>query len=66
MIIDNNLEVVLDIKNAENDVKLFLKEMSDEILNHSSRNEIFECHINPFTVDERRYIVIEKLEEILK
>jgi hypothetical protein len=65
-IIDNNLEVVQDIKNAENDVKLFLKEMSDEILNHSSRNEIIECHINPFTVDERRDIVIEKLEEILK
>lgn len=26
-VIDNNLEVVQDIKNAENDVKLFLKEM---------------------------------------
>ncbi len=65
-IIDNNLEVVQNIKNAENDVKLFLKEMSNEILNHSSRNEIIECHINPFTVDERRDIVIGKLEEILK
>tara|TARA_R110002124_G_scaffold80533_6_gene213125 strand:- start:64 stop:750 length:687 start_codon:yes stop_codon:yes gene_type:complete len=65
-IIDNNLEVVQDIKNAEDDVKLFLKEMSNEILNHSSRNEIIECHINPFTVNERRDIVIGKLEEILK
>ncbi|MEQ8909526.1 MAG: nucleotidyl transferase AbiEii/AbiGii toxin family protein [Vicingaceae bacterium] len=65
-IIDNNLEVVQDIKNAEKGVILFLKEMSNEILNHSSRNEIIECHINPFTVDERRDIVIGKLEEILK
>ncbi|MEX1003615.1 MAG: hypothetical protein WDZ35_15965 [Crocinitomicaceae bacterium] len=65
-IIDNNLEVVQDIKNAEQDVQQFLKEMSNEILNHSSRNEIVECHINPFTTDERRDIVIKKLEEIIK
>lgn len=65
-IIDNNLEVVEDIRNANKDVQDFLKEMSNEILNHNSRNEIIECHINPYTADERREIVIEKLKEILK
>lgn len=65
-ILDNNLEIVEDIKNANNDVRGFLKEMSNEILNHHSRNEIIECHLNPFTTDERREIVIEKLNEILK
>ena len=65
-IIDNNKEVVEDVRNANNDVQDFLKEMSNEILNHPSRNEIIECHINPFTVDERREIVIEKLNELLK
>jgi predicted nucleotidyltransferase len=64
-IIDNNLNVVEDVRDADKDVQDFLKEMSNEILNHSSRNEIIECHINPFTVDERREIVIEKLEEII-
>ena len=65
-IIDNNKEVVEDVRNANKDVQDFLREMSQEILNHSSRNEIIECHINPFTVDERREIVIEKLNEMLK
>lgn len=65
-IIDNNIKVVEDITKADEDVQNFLKEMSNEILNHSSRNEIIECHINPFTISERRDIVIEKLEEIRK
>lgn len=65
-IVDNNKELVEDFHNAESDVQDFLKAMSSEILNHTSRNEIIECHINPFTVDERRKIVIDKLNEILK
>jgi predicted nucleotidyltransferase len=64
-IMDNNKEVVEDVRNANKDVQDFLKQMSNEILNHPSRNEIIECHINPFSVDERREIVIEKLNEIL-
>jgi predicted nucleotidyltransferase len=65
-IVDNNLEVVKDIRKADKDVQDFLKEMSNEILNHSSCNEIIECHINPFTANERRDIVIEKLNKILR
>ncbi len=65
-ILDNNKEVVEDFENADKDVQDFLKEMSIEILKHTSRNEIIECHINPFPVDERREIVIEKLNQIIK
>ena len=65
-IIDNNLKVVEDIQNADEDVQNFLSEMSNEILNHPSLNEIIECHINPFTANERRKIIIEKLVDILK
>lgn len=54
-----------DVRDADKDVQDFLKEMSSEILNHSSRNEIIECHINPFTAYERREIVIDKLNKIL-
>ena len=64
-IIDNNLNLVDDVINAEEEVQIFLKEMSREILSHSSRNEIIECHINPFTMEERRKIVIDKLEKII-
>jgi len=63
-IIDNNLNLVEDVINAEEEVQLFLKGMSQEILSHSYRNEIIECHINPFTVEERRRLIIDKLEKI--
>lgn len=65
-ILDNNKELIEDFYKADNDVQEFLKQMSSEILNHTSRNEIIECHINPFTVDERREIVLEKLNEMIQ
>ena len=63
-IIDNNLNLVDDIIEADKDVQLFLKEMCNEILSHPSRNEIIECHINPFTANERKELIIEKLKKI--
>ncbi len=65
-VIDNNLEIVEDLKNAENDVQDFLKDMSKEILSHSSKNEIIECHLNPYTMEERRKLIVTKLEDILE
>ena len=43
-ILDNNSNIIDDIVNSDYDVKAFLKEMSDEILSHSSLTEIIECH----------------------
>lgn len=63
-VIDNNLNVVDDVINADNDVQMFLKGMSEEILSHSSRNEIIECHINPYTMEDRRNLIINKLEQL--
>ena len=68
-IIDNNLNLVNDVISADAKLRSFLKEMSKEILTHSSRNEIIECHIGSVTMDtmeERREIVINKLEKILE
>ncbi|NQX98954.1 MAG: nucleotidyl transferase AbiEii/AbiGii toxin family protein [Flavobacteriales bacterium] len=63
-VIDNNIGLIDDVTKADKNVQRFLKLMSNEILSHSSRNEIIECHINPFTAEERRAFVIEKLELI--
>ncbi|MEM9857311.1 MAG: nucleotidyl transferase AbiEii/AbiGii toxin family protein [Bacteroidota bacterium] len=65
-VIDNNLEVIDDIVHASKDVQNFLKEMSVEILNHPSRNEIIECHINPLIAAERRSLLVEKLSKIIQ
>jgi predicted nucleotidyltransferase len=64
-VIDNNLDVVNDVIKAGVEVQKFLKIMAHEILSHSSRNEIIECHLNPFTAEERRELVINKLEKIV-
>lgn len=65
-VINNNINLIEDVKNAEDDVKSFLKNMCKTILSHSSRDEIIECHINPFTSEIRKEIVISKLEKILE
>jgi len=63
-IIDNNKNLVNEIQNADNNVQTFLYEMSNKILSNSSLNEIIECHINPYTAEERRELIIEKLKKI--
>ncbi len=64
-LLDNNKELVQDISNAEKDVQRFLNKMAREILHHPSMSEILECHLNPYTVESRIKLVIEKLRQIL-
>lgn len=63
-VIDNNSEVIDVVSQSDSRVRDFLKEMCDEILGHGSLNEIIECHINPFTAEKRRRLVIEKLKTL--
>jgi predicted nucleotidyltransferase len=63
-LIDNNTELLNEIRKSEQNLKHYLMKMSNEILSHQSLNEIIECHLNPFTVKERSEIVINKLKEI--
>ena len=64
-VVDNNLNLIDDVLNADKDVQSFLKEMCREILSHPAGTEIIECHLNPFTIAERKPIVIEKLKNII-
>jgi predicted nucleotidyltransferase len=64
-VLDNNLHLVSEVANADKEIQFYLRKMSLEILSHPSRNEIIECHINPFTAEERSTIVLGKLEEIV-
>lgn len=63
-VLDNNIEVVENIKNSDSVLMSFLKEMASEILQNPSRNEIIECHMNPFTANERITMIIDKLNKI--
>lgn len=63
-VIDNSLGFVEDVLHADEKVKAFLKGMASDILSNSNRDEIIECHINPYDTSERRKLIIEKLEAI--
>jgi predicted nucleotidyltransferase len=63
-VLDNNTELLADIKQAEKEVQDFLREMSEEILSDSSVNEIIECHLNSISAEERAELIIKKLELI--
>ena len=63
-VIDNNLELPEDVAKSDEKVKAFLKTMSSQILSHPSLNEIIECHINPYTAEQRRKIIVEKLKQM--
>lgn len=65
-VMDNNLEVVDSVAKADKEVQSFLKEMCEEIRSHQYRDEIIECHINPFTAQERKKLIIDKIEAILE
>ena len=60
-VIDNNSNIISDFENTHKSVKNFLQNMCLEIINHPSKNQIIECHINPYTVVERKKIILDKL-----
>ena len=63
-ILDNNTSLLESMAHADHVVQAFLNEMSNEILTHSSLNEIVECHLNPFEANERGKFIIEILKQI--
>ena len=60
-VIDNNSNMISDFEYTHKSVKNFLQNMCLEIINHPSKDEIIECHINPYTVVERKKIILDKL-----
>lgn len=62
--VDHNKDLVNEVKIENSNAKRFIKLMSKEILSHSSTNEIIECHLNPYTAEVRRKIIIDKPQNI--
>lgn len=62
--IDNNIDFIQSLSVSEDDVKKYLQNMAITILNNPYFEEIIEGHLNPFTLSERKKIVVEKLSFI--
>lgn len=63
-VLDNNLNVVDSIQSADEGVKRELCKMANGILSMASMEECIECHINPYTAEERKNIVVDKVKMI--
>ena len=63
-ILDNCVQVVDDVAQADELVKVYLRNMSNEVLNDPYHIEVIECHLNPYARLERRTMIIEKLQKI--
>ena len=63
-VIDHRPGLPDDINLSEEDVKNFLAEMGRELLSHEYRDEIIECHLDPFHSADRKKYVLDVLQKI--
>jgi len=64
-VVDNRIGIVEDILNADQKVRLFLKEEFRKLTTSPYEEEIIRAQIHPFTVDERYPIVSEKINQMI-
>lgn len=63
-VLDNNSDLLEDIRSADKSVRKFLTEMSAEILENPFSEEIIEVHLDPLEASLRKAMIVEKLEQI--
>jgi predicted nucleotidyltransferase len=65
-VLDNRTLIVDEILAGDHDVKNFLKNQLEIILESSSADEILSMHIHPLVVAERFPVLMEKIKAILE
>lgn len=64
-ILDNRTTIVLEIEQANPQVKEFLKKELGKIQKSPFREEILSAHLHPLVLNDRLPVIMEKMEEIL-
>jgi predicted nucleotidyltransferase len=64
-VLDNRIDIVQEIQNADHEVKNYLIFQIKKILANPSANEILAMHIHPLVIGERFPMIMEKIEKIL-
>lgn len=65
-VLDNRDSILDEIGNAHPTIKEFLQQQIQKVLINSAWEEIISAHLNPFTIDERQPILLEKMNRIIK
>ncbi len=65
-VIDNNINIVEEVKNAQTEVLRFLVSELQKIINNHLMEEVITSHIHPLVLDERQKIIEDKINHILE
>jgi len=65
-VIDNRTTIVEEIENDEKEIRDFIKQELNKILESSNTYEILSCHIHPLVLEERYLILEEKIKKIIE
>ncbi|MBL4587036.1 MAG: hypothetical protein JKX84_08285 [Flavobacteriales bacterium] len=65
-ILDNRIDIVSEIKQTEERIRLFVINQLNTIIELGMLDEVLMAHIHPLMIDERKPIVLEKIGEIVK
>lgn len=65
-VIDNRTIIVDEIEKDEKEIKEFIKQELNKILERSNTYEILSCHIHPLVLEDRYPILEEKIKKIVE
>lgn len=65
-VLDNRTNIVNEILNADEEVKIYLKNELAILKNHKNADEILSMHIHPLIVKERFEMLMEKIKLIIE
>lgn len=64
-ILDNRLDIVSEIKDCDKQIRLFLIKELNKIIVNGMLSEVLTAHLNPVMLEERFFLVKEKINQIL-
>jgi len=64
-VLDNRINIVKEIKEAPEEIKIFLQTSLSKIKSAGLLSEVLISHIHPIMIDDRLSLVEEKINEIL-
>ena len=64
-ILDNRLNIVNEVNQADLEVKEFIKSEFQKIIDNNALEEIIAAHVHPLVIEQRQSILFDKLNKIL-
>ena len=64
-ILDNRVDIVVEIENSPNEIKVFIQSELKKMVDQSLINEVLEAHIHPLVIEQRHPLIIKKITQII-